>query len=116
MTRRGNRINRNKDPQAVGDLLDDVLEKLGVARPLEVTHLVAEWGDVAGEPWAGRSVPVGLAGGVLVVEVADATTASLLKYQKQALIGRLDDRVGKGLVTEVRVRVGRAGRSRREGS
>ncbi len=98
------------DPTPIRDLLQGVLARLGVARPLEVAELLARWEEVAGEPWAARAAPVSLSGGELVVEAADGSTASLLRYQTAQLIARLDEEVGRGLVTSVRVRVRRRDR------
>ncbi len=94
-------------PAPIRDVLQGLLQRLGVARPLEVADLLGRWEEVAGEPWAERSRPVTLADGELVVEVADGATASLLRYQTRDLVSRLDERVGRGLVTTVRVRVQR---------
>ena len=60
---------------------------------------------MAGEPWAERAAPVGLNRGELVVEVADGTTASLLKYQVNGLLERLEEGLGARLVETVRLRV-----------
>ncbi len=98
------------DPTPIRELLQSVLSRLGVARPLEMAELLAKWEDVAGEPWASRAAPVSLSGGELVVEVADGATASLLRYQTSQLSARLDEQVGRGLVTTVRIRVRKPGR------
>lgn len=93
------------DPQPIDELLDDLLESLGVARPLEVAQLVERWGELAGEPWGARSRPALLKDGQLVVDVDDGTAATLLKYRQADLIERLGERLGRGLVTTVRVRI-----------
>lgn len=98
------------DPQRIDELLDGLLQALGVARPLDVTHLVESWAEVAGEPWGERSRPVLLKDGELVVEVEDGTAATLLKYRQAELVERLGERLGRGLVTTVRVRMGHSSR------
>ncbi len=98
------------EPTPIRELLQGVLARLGVARPLEVAELMSRWEVVAGEPWAERAVPVLLDGGELVVEAVDGATASLLRYQTAQLISRLDEQVGRGLVTTVRIRVRKPGR------
>ncbi len=91
--------------EEISDVLDDVMRRLGVARPVDVAQLVTDWDDTAGEPWAGRSQPAALEGGELVVEVSDGAAASLLRYQTGDLIRRLEKVLGQGLVTSVRIRV-----------
>ncbi len=98
------------DLTRIEDLLDGVLQRIGVARPVDVVYLVENWERVAGEPWATRSWPVHLEDGELVVEAADGSAASLLRYQCLALVSRLDEALGQGLVTSVAVRRGGPGR------
>lgn len=98
-----------KDPQPLDELLDGLLGKLGIARPMDVTRLVKDWAEVAGEPWATRCRPVLLRDGELLVEVDDGAAATLLKYHESDLVIRLGERLGKGLVTTVRVRLRRTG-------
>jgi hypothetical protein len=95
------------DPAPIRDVLDQVLRRFGVAQPVDVAQLVSEWDEKAGEPWAGRSRPASLEGGELVVEAFDGSSASLLRYQVADLVRRLDEVLGQGLVTSVRVRVAR---------
>ena len=93
------------DLQPIGDDLEAMLRRLGLPAPGVLERLVGDWARVAGEPWAGRAAPVNLHRGELVVEVADGTTASLLKYQVNGLLERLEQGLGAGLVETVRLRV-----------
>jgi predicted nucleic acid-binding Zn ribbon protein len=93
--------------EPVGGFLDRVLRRFGLPDPVDLTRLVEEWADLAGEPWGSRSRPGGLADGELVVEVDDGSIATLLSYQRTALVDRLADRLGRSLVTSVRIRVAR---------
>jgi predicted nucleic acid-binding Zn ribbon protein len=95
------------DPRRIDELLDDLLQALGVARPVDVAQLVENWAELAGEPWGERSRPVLLKDGELVVEVEDGTAATLLKYRQADLIERLGERLGRGLVSTIRVRMAR---------
>lgn len=93
--------------EPVGGFLDQVLRKFGIPDRVDLTRLVEEWPGLAGEPWAGRSRPAGLDGGELLVEVDDGATATLLSYQRNALVDRLEGALGTRLVTSVRIRVAR---------
>lgn len=93
------------DLQPIGDDLEAVLRRLGLPAPGVLERLVGDWARVAGEPWAGWAAPVNLHRGELVVEVADGTTASLLKYQVNGLLERLEQGLGARLVETVRLRV-----------
>ena len=93
------------DLQRIGDGLEAVLRGMGLPAPGVLEHLVKDWGEVAGEPWAGRAIPVGLQQGELALEVADGATASLLKYQVTGLLDRLERALGARLVETVRLRL-----------
>ena len=93
------------DLQPIGDDLEAMLRRLGLPAPGVLERLVGDWAQVAGEPWAGQAAPVNLHRGELVVEVADGTTASLLKYQVNGLLERLEQGLGARLVETVRLRV-----------
>lgn len=78
---------------------------LGLPAADALQRLTGEWEEVAGEPWASRSRPVGLHRGELVVEVRDGSTASLLKYQCGELLERLEKGLGARFVDTVRIRL-----------
>jgi len=96
------------DLQRIGDDLAAVLRRLGLPAVDATQRLIDDWPELAGEPWASRSRPAGLQGGELVVEVADGTSASLLRYQAGDLLRRLEEGLGARLVDAVRIRVGSA--------
>ena len=93
------------DLQRLGDDLDALLRRLGLPAPGTLDRLLAEWPSLAGGAWAERSMPVGVRDGELLVEVADGTTASLLRYQVSDLLDRLERGLGARLVDSVRLRV-----------
>jgi len=94
------------DLQRIGDDLAAVLRRLGLPAVDTTQRLVDDWAELAGEPWASRSRPAGLQRGELIVEVADGTSASLLRYQAGDLLRRLEEGLGARLVEAVRIRVG----------
>jgi predicted nucleic acid-binding Zn ribbon protein len=75
--------------------------------PVDLQRLVEQWEDLAGEPWGSRTQPAGLTAGELVVEVDDGSIATLLTYQRQDLIDRLQRRLGTPMVTSIKIRVAR---------
>ncbi len=96
----------------VGEGLEKLLRRLGMVAPVDLGRLVDEWAQLAGDPWATRAVPVGLQRGELVLEVADGTDASLLKYQVGTLVERLERELGGRMVEAVRIRVASPRKSR----
>ena len=96
-----------RDLEPVSGFLDQVLRRFGMPDPVDLSRLVEEWPELAGEPWGTRSRPAGLDRGELLVEVDDGSVATLLRYQQAALVERLERQLGAGLVTSVRIRVNR---------
>lgn len=96
------------DLRPVGSGLERMLRDMGMPQVFDVVHLVDEWQEVAGEPFASLAEPVAYGAGELVLRVADGSAASLLKFQVGDLVERLAARYGAGNVTTVRLRVGRA--------
>jgi hypothetical protein len=95
------------DLEPIGADLEALLARIGLPSLPPLARLVDAWAEVAGEPWAADSRPAGLEEGVLVVEVTDGMRASLLSYQTGALLARLGEHLGPGVVHSVRIRVGR---------
>lgn len=86
------------------EALGATLRKLGLAEPALMLQIAGEWGEVAGEPWATRAVPLYLRGGVLVVETLDRGGAAFLRYGAADLERRLADRYGSATIRSVEVR------------
>jgi len=93
------------DLEPIGDDVEALLRRLGIPSAAPATRLVEEWDEIAGAPWSGVARPVGIDGGVLVVEVDDGAHASLLRYQVGGLVERLQAELGAGVVRAVRLRV-----------
>lgn len=94
-------------PKRIGEHLGGYLQRRGWAERLGGASLSGEWERVVGPELARVSEPVRLAGGVLVIRVADQVWATQLRY----LLGRVRDAanglLGANAVREVRLIVGR---------
>ena len=100
------------DLQPVGDLVDGVVSSLGQRAGLGQTALLwADWPDLAGREWA-KATPIRLEKGTLSVAVPDGMTATRLRYATSELIKRIDDRMGPGVVSKVRLQIRRQKGSR----
>ncbi len=105
-------MNPGRDPASLGDVLRSVLRRLGVADLELWRRIESEWGELAGSPWDAHARPASLTDGVLVVEAASPAAVSLLRYGVAGLHGRLAERLGEGVVTEIVVRPPRRTRER----
>jgi predicted nucleic acid-binding Zn ribbon protein len=93
-----------RDFQSLKALLPDVLGRLsresGRAR-----HLQPLWREAVGEAIARSSTPVALVDGTLVVSVTSAEWARELEHQAPEIVRRLQQHLGKGVVTALRATV-----------
>lgn len=106
-TEDGDRVRRVRSPEELGDLLPDLVRDRGWGDRLEASTVVARWEDIAGPELARRCEPIRIAGGTLVVQAVDQTWATQLKYMTSHLVERTNEVVGRELVREVRITVGR---------
>lgn len=94
-----------RDPEEITDVLGTIIERVGTGANLAANTLVKEWATIAPVRWKEEARPVGIRRGVLLVEVSSGASATLLRHDTAALLSRVSDRLGSGVVEAVRVRV-----------
>jgi len=92
--------------EAVGEVLDSVLARIGGGRRPVVMVIRERWREVAGPGWD-QGEPVQVRNGVLIVEVRDGGTASRLRYDTAPLLRRISGLIGAEEITSIRLRVSR---------
>ena len=91
---------------SVAELLQKVMPKLGLGDRLGEQQVSAAWREVVGDFLALHSLPVGLSGGVLTVQVVQPSVRyELDRTWKRDILTKLQDRFGKRVVSEVRFRL-----------
>jgi len=95
-----------KQPEEISEILGQVIESVAVGVDVRQAELIARWSDLVPADWA-LGTPVGVRDEVLLVEVTDGTTASVLRYQVDPLMRAISDEFGSGLVRSVRVTIAR---------
>jgi hypothetical protein len=96
-----------RQPEEISEVLGAVIERVSVNIDVRQGDLIARWADVAPGDWVKVANPIGIRDHTLLVEVADGTGGSLLKYQIQALIDAISTEYGDDLVTSIRLKVAR---------
>lgn len=91
------------DMEPFSESLDDVFARLGLPDPVLISQILEEWDELAGNPWVGRSKPLYVKGGTLVVEASAPSMIAFLRYGEAGLIEALEDRFGEGQVEAVEV-------------
>ncbi len=101
-----------KDPDrglnALGVTLESVLERVTEGRLAPFEVIKSAWPEIVSEKWRERSRPVRLEKGVLTVEVSDGGAASRLRLEQGKIRAALDDRLGRGEVAQIKLRVTRS--------
>jgi len=92
------------DLEPISESVDAMFRRLGLSDPVVMAALSAEWGELAGTPWVGRSAPLFIQGTTLVVEAESASMIAFLRYGESKLVTALEARFGPGVVTSVEVR------------
>jgi len=95
--------------EAVGEVLDSVLARIGGGRRPVVMTIRERWSEVAGPGWD-QGEPTQVSDGVLTVEVRDGGTASRLRYDTGPLLRRISGLIGAEEITSIRLRVARKGK------
>ena len=96
-----------RQPEEISDVLGAVIERASVNIDVRQGDLIERWSEVAPGDWVQVAKPIGIADHTLLIEVADGTGGSLLKYQIQTLIDAISKEYGDDLVTSIRLKVAR---------
>jgi predicted nucleic acid-binding Zn ribbon protein len=85
--------------------LEDVLERVTSGKLATFEMVRQVWGKILSETWRARSHLVKLENGVLTVEVSDGGVASRLRLEQRKIQAALEEHLGSGEVTQIRLRV-----------
>ena len=96
-------------PQAVGDLVKQVLSDLGDGATARAVRIAASWRDAVGDEIADHSEPVALRGEVLEVAADSSVWCQQLQLRTPEILAALGDTVGSDAPAEVWLRVKQPG-------
>lgn len=96
-----------QEPQPIGVSLDAVAARLGAGSARGLGTLYEHWVEIVGAPAAAHAAPAGLRRGRLVVEVDHPAWATSLTHLEAALLRRVAEVAGPGLVKGIEVRIRR---------
>ena len=97
---------KKNQPKEISEILGQVIESAAVGVDVRQAEMIDRWGDFVPPDWT-HGTPVGVRDGVLLVEVGDGATASVLRYQMDVLMRAISDEFGPDLVRSVRVTIQR---------
>lgn len=91
----------NDGPEALGDLIKDVIDTQGWNTEVKLHHLLGGWPNLVGEVNAAHTVPESFADKVLTVRAESTTWATSLRQIAPQLVARLNEQLGQGSVERV---------------
>ena len=103
-----------RDPRLLGDAMDRLVEAKGWSTDLSVHTLLGRWPALVGPVNAAHSQPESYADTVLTIRAESTVWASSLRAMAPQLVAILNQQLGEGTVTLVKV-LGPAGPSWKKG-
>lgn len=93
--------------QAVGDILGEVMRKLGLKERLTEAQIIGAWQDIVGEWFALHAAPQAIRQGVLYVQVIQSTVHyELDRVWKPEILKKLKAQFGSRIIRDIKFRVG----------
>lgn len=95
-------------PVSIKEAIGKALKSLGLEKRVEETGAVQVWSEAVGEAIDKVTQVIGVRDGVVRVLVVNSMWSQELSLQKVEIIRRLNDRLGKDLITDIHFRVTQA--------
>ena len=93
----------DRDPRLLSEAVDRLIEAKGWATDINVHTLLARWSSLVGGINAAHSHPESYADTVLIIRAESTVWATSLRSIAPQLVARLNDQLGQGTVTRVKV-------------
>ena|ERR671910_2166191 len=93
----------DRDPKLLSEAVDQLIEAKGWATDINVRTLLARWSSLVGGVNAAHSVPESYADTILTVRAESTVWATSLRSIAPQLVARLNDQLGQGTVSRVKV-------------
>lgn len=94
------RYNSHK-PQQLGNVLQSVIDRLGLQEKLDETNVIEAWAEIAGPQINAVTESAWLKKGQLYVKITSATWRHELHLSRRSWCERLNKRLGKSVVDEI---------------
>jgi predicted nucleic acid-binding Zn ribbon protein len=93
----------DRDPQMVGSTIRDLVDGRGWQRTTQVATVLSCWEQIVGDAIAAHCQPEAVNDGELVLSAESTSWATQLRMLVPTMIARVDEQLGKGVVTAIRV-------------
>jgi len=89
-------------PESLGDVLSSLLKNRGWDKIVRERRIFEIWDEAVGGPIARNAQPDRIERGVLIVRVRSSSWAQEMTYMKERVIARLNEKLPRPLVTDMR--------------
>jgi len=96
-----------REPARAGDLVDKLLQGLGLDEKLHQYRALIIWEDVVGPQIAARTKPVRIREGILEVNVDQPTWMQQLQLMKPKILAQLNAELGKATIKDLFLKRGK---------
>jgi len=102
-TTRGRTSGGTRDPQTLGQAVDDLLAERGWQQESAVASLMSRWEEIVGPDLAAHVAPVSFQDGVLTLQAESTAWATQTRLLQNDLRRAIDQDLGGGVVTDLTV-------------
>jgi predicted nucleic acid-binding Zn ribbon protein len=92
-----------RDPALIGDQLDRLLVDRGWKVDVAVGSVMGRWPDIVGPDIAAHVEPLTFVDGILTVRADSTAWATQMRLLGSSLLARVEEEIGAGAVTELKV-------------
>ena len=91
---------------SVADLAGKIVAQCGIGERLQMEEIAAAWRTVVGDFLAAQTAPDSISRNVLVVRMIQPTVHHALMMEKAKIVKRLNEKLGKRAVKDIRFKHG----------
>jgi predicted nucleic acid-binding Zn ribbon protein len=102
-TKRPASSSTSRDPQPIGDAVSELIVQRGWTQERAGAQVTSQWPQIVGDDLASHVVPTSFEEGVLVLQAESTTWATQVRHLLPQLRRTIDEAVGSGVVTDIRI-------------
>jgi len=95
-------VSRTKKLQPLSNSLAGFLKSLGIESKVREYEVIGYWPSIVGEKIASASEAQYVSDGILFVKAKNSTWRNELIYMKGEILSRIDKKVGRGIINDIR--------------
>jgi len=95
---------KSRAPQAVGVLLEDLVNELGIGQTLRQYNVITSWASIVGEKIARVTTPQRIDNGILFVHVSTAPWRAELAMRRMEILEKVNSAAGRKVIHDIRFR------------